>query len=171
MSFSIEYHRRYNGDTLFRQTLHMETKVLFHQKYFYELTLDELYAILRERSQVFVVEQNCVYQDMDDDDQKSIHVWLSVNDKIVAIGRVCPAGVHLKNISIGRVITTERGKGYGKQLMRFAIEVAQNEFKATLIDIEAQQYAKGFYEKAGFKQSSETFLLDNIRHIKMTWKA
>ena len=140
-----------------------------HKKTFQELTTDELYELLRVRSEVFVVEQNCVYQDMDGDDQKSIHMWLTVADKVVALARVCPAGTHMKEISIGRVITTERGKGYGKLIMLRAIDAAIEHFGATLIDIEAQEYARGFYEGIGFKQSSNTFMLDGIPHIKMTW--
>ena len=142
---------------------------VLHKKTFQELTTDELYELLRVRSEIFVVEQNCVYQDMDGDDQKSIHLWLTVADKIVALARVCPAGTHMKEISIGRVITTERGKGYGKQIMLYAIDAAIEHFGATLIDIEAQEYAKGFYESVGFKQSSDTFMLDGIPHIKMTY--
>ena len=145
-------------------------RTILHKKTFQELTTDELYELLKIRSEVFVVEQNCVYQDMDDDDQQSIHLWLTVNHKLVALARVCPAGTHLKEISIGRVITTVRGKGYGKQIMLHAIDAAIEHFNAKLIDIEAQEYAKGFYEGVGFKQSSETFLLDGIPHIKMTWK-
>ena len=142
---------------------------ILHKKTFQELTTDELYELLRVRSEVFVVEQNCVYQDMDGDDQKSIHLWLTVADRVVALARVCPAGTHMKEISIGRVITTERGKGYGKQIMLHSIETAVRHFGATHIDIEAQEYAKEFYERVGFKQSSDTFMLDGIPHIKMTW--
>ena len=91
----------------------MNIEPILHKKTFQELTTDELYELLRVRSEVFVVEQNCVYQDMDGDDQMSIHLWLTVADKLVALARVCPAGTHMKEISIGRVITTERGKGYG----------------------------------------------------------
>ncbi len=69
------------------------------------------------RSEVFVVEQNCVYQDLDGDDQKALHLWLTVGEKVVALARVCPTGTHMEAVSIGRVITTERGKGYGKQIM------------------------------------------------------
>ena len=141
-----------------------------HKKIFQELTTDELYELLRVRSDVFVVEQNFVYQDLDYDDQKSIHLWLTHDEKVVALARVCPAGTHMKEISIGRVITTERGKGYGKQIMLQAINAAVEHFCATHIDIEAQEYAKGFYEKVGFRQSSETFMLDGIPHIKMTWE-
>ena len=71
--------------------------------------------------------------------------------------------------SIGRVITTERGKGYGREIMLHAIEAAVSHFNAQLIDIEAQEYARGFYERVGFHQSSEPFILDGIPHIKMTW--
>ena len=156
-----------NGDErLAYQKLNKDSE--FHQKSFQELTVDELYELLRVRSEVFVVEQNCVYQDLDHDDQKSIHLWLTVANKVVALARVCPAGTHMKEVSIGRVITTERGKGYGKQIMLYAIDAAKEHFDAKLIDIEAQEYAKGFYESVGFRQSSDTFMLDGIPHIRMT---
>ena len=142
---------------------------VLHKKYFHELTTDELNELLRVRSEVFVVEQNCVYQDLDGDDQKSLHLWLTQSGKTVAMARVCPAGTHMKEISIGRVITTERGKGYGKQIMLHAIDAAVKHFGARCIDIEAQEYAKGFYEGVGFVQSSDTFMLDGIPHVKMTW--
>ena len=101
--------------------------------------------------------------------QDSIHLWLTLEGKTVAVARVCPAGTHMHDISIGRVITTERSQGYGKQIMRHAIEVGIECFGAERIDIEAQEYARGFYESVGFKQSSDTFMLDGIPHIKMTW--
>ena len=146
----------------------IKQEIVLHKKSFKELTVDELYELLRVRSEVFVVEQDCVYQYMDNDDQKSIHLWLTVADKVVALARVCPAGTHMKGISIGRVITTERGKGYGKLIMLYAIDAAKEHFDAKLIDIEAQEYAKGFYESVGFRQSSDTFMLDGIPHIRMT---
>lgn len=148
----------------------LKTKPVFHQKSFQELTVDELYELLRVRSEVFVVEQDCVYQDMDGDDQNSIHLWMTVAEKVVALARVCPAGTHLEEISIGRVITTVRDKGYGKQIMLYAIEAAKDHFGAKQIDLEAQEYARGFYESVGFRQSSDTFMLDGIPHIKMTLK-
>lgn len=147
----------------------MPTPIL-HKKTFRELTIDEFYELLRVRSEVFVVEQDCVYQDLDRDDQPSIHLWLSVDNRVVALCRVCPAGTHMSRVSIGRVATTERGKGYGKQIMLHAIEATKEHFGATVIDIEAQEYARGFYEKVGFKQSSAPFILDGIPHIKMTWQ-
>ncbi len=142
---------------------------ILHKKTFQELTTDELYELLRVRSEVFVVEQNCVYQDLDGDDQTAIHLWLTVGDQVVALARVCPAGTHMKEISIGRVITTLRRQGYGRQIMLHAIDAAIVHFKATLIAIEAQEYAKGFYESIGFKKTSDSFMLDGIPHVKMTW--
>ena len=150
--------------------MNTEQELVLHQKPFHQLTTDELYELLRVRSEVFVVEQNCVYQDLDGDDRKAIHLWLTQAGKTVALARVCPAGTHMTEISIGRVITTERGKGYGKEILLHAIDAASEHFGATLIDIEAQEYAKGFYESVGFKQSSGTFMLDGIPHIKMTWR-
>lgn len=143
---------------------------VLHKKLFQNLTIEELYQLLRVRSEVFVVEQNCVYQDLDCDDQASVHLWLTVEDRIVAMARVCPAHTHMEEVSIGRVITTERGKGYGKQIMLSAIEAAIVHFDATVIDIEAQEYAKGFYEKVGFRQSTASFMLDGISHVGMRWE-
>ena len=148
----------------------MNMALSLHKKTFPELSTDELYELLRVRSEVFVVEQNCVYQDLDNDDQLSVHLWLTENDKVVALCRVCPAGTHMEEVSIGRVITVERGKGYGKQIMLEGIQAAREYFGASRIDIEAQEYARGFYEQVGFRQSSEPFILDGIPHIKMTWK-
>lgn len=142
--------------------------LILHTKTFQELTVDELYELLRVRSDVFVVEQDCVYQDLDCDDQKSIHLWLTDGDIVVALCRVCPAGTHMEEISIGRVITTERGKGYGKRIMLEGIKAARQFFNAKRIDLEAQEYARGFYEQVGFRQSSEPFILDGIPHIRMT---
>ncbi len=144
---------------------------ILHKKLFRELTVDELYELLRVRSEVFVVEQDCVYQDLDGDDQFSVHLWLTEGDKVVALCRVCPAGTHMEEVSIGRVITTERGKGNGKRIMLEGIKVARDHFNAERIEIEAQEYARGFYEQVGFRQSSEPFILDGIPHIRMTWTA
>ena len=133
----------------------MYPPLILHKKTFGELTTDELYELLRVRSEVFVVEQNCVYQDMDGDDQCSIHLWLTQGERVVALARVCPAGTHMQEVSIGRVITTDRGKGYGKQIMLHAIDAAIEHFDAN--------------ESVGFRQSSDTFMLDGIPHIRMTF--
>ena len=144
--------------------------LILHTKRFDQLTVDELYELLRIRSEVFVVEQNCVYQDLDRDDQEAVHLWLTEGGKVVALCRVCPAGTHMREVSVGRVITTERGKGYGKRIMLVGIAAAREHFHAKVIEIEAQEYAKGFYEQVGFRQSSDPFMLDDIPHIKMTWR-
>ena len=144
--------------------------LILHTKRFDQLTVDELYELLRIRSEVFVVEQNCVYQDLDQGDQEAVHLWLTEGGKVVALCRVCPAGTHMREVSVGRVITTERGKGYGKRIMLEGIAAAREHFHAKVIEIEAQEYAKGFYEQVGFRQSSDPFILDGIPHIKMTWR-
>ena len=145
--------------------------LVLHKKWFSELTTQELDELLRISSDVFVVEQDCVYQDLDYDDQPALHLWLTEGDLIVALCRVCPAGTHMEEVSIGRVITTVRGKGYGRQIMLVGIEAAKEHFGAKRMDIEAQEYAKGFYEQVGFRQSSEPFILDGIPHIKMNYTA
>ena len=145
--------------------------IVTHKKTFPQLTTAQLYELLRIRSAVFVVEQDCVYQDLDNDDQAALHIWLTEGDQVVALCRVCPAGVHMETVSIGRVITIVRGKGYGKKIMLEGIQAAREHFCATRIDIEAQEYAKGFYEQVGFRQCSAPFLLDGIPHIRMTWTA
>ena len=135
----------------------METSIepKLHKKSFQDLTVDELYELLRVRSEVFVVEQDCVYQDMDGDDQKSIHLWLTVADKVVALARVCPAGTHMKEISIGRVITTVRGKGYGKQIMLYAIDVAKEHFGAKQMTLRHRNMLRAF-TKASVSDSHQT---------------
>ena len=145
-------------------------KLTLHVKTFDALTVSELYALLQVRSDVFVVEQNCVYQDLDDDDQTALHLWITDNDdRIMALARVCSAGTHMKEVSIGRVIATERGKGYGMIIIRAAVEAAVSVFGTQIIEIEAQKYALRLYEKAGFRQTSDVFMLDGIPHIKMTY--
>lgn len=145
--------------------------MILHQKRFLELTVNELYDLLHLRSKVFAVEQNIVYQDLDYDDLQAIHLWITEDKQIKALCRVCPAGTHMQEISIGRVISTERGKGYGKQIMLAAIQAARQLWNAHKIEIEAQEYARKFYEKVGFKCVSEPFMLEGIKHIKMIWQA
>lgn len=136
-------------------------------KKFHELTLDELYAILKLRSDVFVVEQNCVYPDLDDRDQAAIHVWLQDEDGIEAYLRVMGKGVTQEHAAIGRVIAKKRRCGLGSRVLRAGIDAAQRQFGADKIYLEAQVYAKSLYEKQGFRQVSEEFLEDGIPHVKM----
>ncbi len=140
---------------------------MWHVKTFQELTTDELYALLHVRSQVFIVEQNSIYQDLDYDDQSAIHLWKTEGDKIVAMARVTPAGKHLEEDSIGRIITTERGKGLGLEVVRKALQVAKERLGAKKIKIQAQQQAKGFYEKLGFVAISEPYMHEGRPHLDM----
>lgn len=141
----------------------METVV----KTFRELTPDELFDIYRLRIEVFVVEQNCAYQDIDDADKESYHVWLKDERGILAYLRVIPAGAQYETVGIGRVIAAYRRQGYGSAVLAEGIKVAKEKFNADVITVGAQVYARGLYEKAGFKQVSEEYSEDNIPHIKM----
>ncbi len=141
-----------------------------HVKKFDQLRPNELYALLQIRSEVFVVEQNCVYQDLDNNDLSALHLWITKNNKIVAMCRVCAANTYLSEVSIGRVISTERGKGYGKVIVKAAIETAiTRNKKLTCIDINAQIEKQMFYEKLGFISISEPFLIDEQQHIHMRY--
>lgn len=145
-------------------------ELTLHVKSFNELTLNELYSLLHIRSQVFVNEQNCVYQDLDFNDQLCIHAWLTRDDKIVAMLRVCPAGVtNIPNVSIGRVITTERGKGYGEMIVRHGLRLAVERLNAKAVQIHAQDQARGFYEKVGFHAISEPYIYEGLPHLDMLW--
>ena len=136
-------------------------------KRFEELTLAELYEILRLRSAVFVVEQTCPYQDIDNKDQAALHLWLSDEDGIAAYLRVMDRGVYDEEVAIGRVISLRRRRGYALQLLQEGVRVAREAFGARLISVEAQVYARSLYEKAGFQQASGEFLEDGIPHIRM----
>ncbi len=137
-------------------------------KQFRELTANELYEILKLRAAVFVVEQNCAYQDPDDLDQAAIHVWLEEDGGgIAAYLRVLDKGVESEHAAIGRVIAKTRRKGYGTRVLQAGIRAAKTYFDEDTVYLEAQTYAKAFYEKAGFRQISDEFLIDNIPHIQM----
>jgi ElaA protein len=137
-------------------------------KQYKELTLDELHDIYRYRVSVFVVEQNCPYQEVDGNDKVSWHLWLEDKGEMVAYLRVLPAGTTFEDVSIGRMICTRRRQGLATQLLREGIKLAVEKFHAERITIEAQVYARGLYEKVGFVQTSDEFLEDGIPHIKMT---
>ncbi|MBQ1275025.1 MAG: GNAT family N-acetyltransferase [Cellulosilyticum sp.] len=136
-------------------------------KHFKALSLEELYEILRVRAAVFVVEQTCVYQDLDEKDQSAYHVFLKDDKGIKAYLRVLDKGVSYEEASIGRVLTVDRGCGLGEKIVTEGIKVAKEKFQADRIRISAQLYAKGFYEKAGFKQVSDEYLEDGIVHVAM----
>ena len=136
---------------------------------FDELTTKELYAILRLRSEVFVVEQNCVFLDMDNKDQQCWHVSGWNHDQLIAYTRIVPPGIAYKEPSIGRVVTSPsaRRTGAGWQVMEYSIEKLFSIFGKQPIRIGAQLYLKNFYESLGFHQSSDVYLDDGIEHIEM----
>lgn len=138
-------------------------------KNFSELTTEDLYAILQLRSEVFVVEQDCVYQDIDYKDQKAIHVIGYKNDKIVAYTRIFKPGDYFLEASIGRVVVekTERKYRYGHIIMKASIKEIQKIFNELTIKISAQKYLKKFYESHEFVQKGEEYLEDGIPHIGM----
>lgn len=141
----------------------MELKV----KSFTQLSNTELYAILKLRVDVFVVEQACPYPEVDGRDEDSLHVWLEEDGEILAYLRVLDRGVESEYVAIGRVIAARRRQGLGSEIMKAGIRVAQEHFHAEAIYLEGQVYAQGFYESLGFRQISEPYLEDNIPHIKM----
>ena len=138
-------------------------------KHFNELTVHELYALIKLRNEVFVVEQNCVFQDADDNDQHCFHLCGLVGNVLVAYARIVPAGVTYPYNSIGRVITSPayRKEGFGKALMTEAIKQVENLFGKKPIKIGAQLYLKRFYQDFGFRQTGEMYLEDGIPHIEM----
>ena len=140
-----------------------------HVKKFNELTRDELYSIIQHRISVFVVEQKCPYMELDDRDQAALHVWLEDEDGIAAYLRVMDRGIESEYVSIGRVISVKRMQGFGSRILMEGISVARECFSADRIYLEAQVYAKRFYEYHGFHQISEEFIEDGIPHIKMLW--
>ena len=144
-------------------------EIFWKYKFFDELTIAELYTILQLRSEVFVVEQNCVYQDADNKDEKSFHLLGFIDETLVAYCRILPPGISFSAASIGRVLTSPKYRyfGYGRQLMELAVKKTLLQFSCAEIIIGAQLYLKTFYESIGFVQISPTYLEDNIPHIEM----
>ncbi|HWJ30043.1 MAG TPA: GNAT family N-acetyltransferase [Flavisolibacter sp.] len=138
-------------------------------KKFEELTPFELYAIMQLRIEVFIIEQNCVFQDADDKDQGAWHLMGLQNHKLVAYTRLLPQGAAYEQASIGRVVTSPsvRREGAGRLLMRESIKQVYGLFGVGSIKIGAQLYLKKFYESLGFQQISDIYLEDGIEHIYM----
>ncbi|PWL39886.1 GNAT family N-acetyltransferase [Flagellimonas aquimarina] len=141
-------------------------------KTFEELTNTELYQLMRLRSEVFVVEQDCVYQDLDNKDQKALHVLGKKDNKIVAYTRVFKPGDYFKNTSIGRVVVHEKERkfGYGMIIMEASLKEIKKRFPDNSIELSAQTYLVKFYTSLGFKVFGEEYLEDGIPHIRMIRK-
>ena len=139
----------------------------FNSKTFAELTVNELYEILKARETIFLLEQNIVCQDIDDKDKESLHCFLSDGERIVAYLRAyeCDEG-----IAIGRVLTLEHKKGLGKELMLGSMAIIKEHFNCSKIYAHAQKQAEGFYKKLGFETVSDEYLEEGVVHITMVKK-
>ena len=140
-------------------------------KTFSELTSDELYDILRLRAEIFVVEQDCVYNDLDGLDKVAVHQFIKREGKVVAYSRLLKPGTRFPECSIGRVVVkqSERGKGLGIGLMKNAVKYIFQEWGTTKIKISAQKYLRKFYENLGFEIVTEEYLEDGIPHFGMMY--
>ena len=138
-------------------------------KKFEALTANELYTILRLRSEVFVVEQDCVYQDLDDKDKKALHVIGWYGNTIVAYTRIFDVKLYFNEASIGRVVVDQkhRSKGFGTDIMNASIDAIKKHYNQTQIKISAQTYLIKFYNKLGFKEQGKPYLEDGIPHTAM----
>ena len=138
-------------------------------KSFKDLNTQELYDLLQLRSEVFVVEQDCVYQDIDGKDQKALHILGYKNSKLVAYTRIFKPGDYFKKSSIGRVVVleNERQHNYGFQIMKASVETIKIHYNETEIKISAQTYLKKFYNNLDFNEIGEEYLEDGIPHIAM----
>ena len=138
-------------------------------KTFEQLSLEELYFILQLRSEVFVVEQDCIYQDIDAKDQYALHIIGKKDTKIIAYTRVFKGGDYFKEASIGRVVVSlkDRHLNYGQQIMEASILAIKNNYDTSEIKISAQKYLENFYNNLGFKTIGDSYLEDGIPHIAM----
>ena len=136
---------------------------------FSSLNTDQLYRLLQLRSEVFVVEQDCVYQDLDGKDKKALHILGTVEGNIVAYTRVFKPGDYLEKAAIGRVVVASdfRKRDFGKAIMQASIAAVENHFNTTAIGLSAQTYLLNFYNDLGFSALGETYLEDGIPHIYM----
>lgn len=136
---------------------------------FEELSRDELYEILKERTAVFVVEQNCPYQEVDDKDQIALHVLGIEAGKLIAYARIFKAGDYTPEPSIGRVLVrkSHRNRGLGQEIMKASLDAVKSRLKSDIAVVSAQCYLEKFYEELGFRSTGEPYLEDGIPHIKM----
>mgnify|MGYP000106099428 CR=1 FL=1 len=136
---------------------------------FSELTTSQLYEILQIRAAVFIVEQDCVYQDIDGKDQKALHMLGYDTGVLVAYTRIFKASDYLPKASIGRVLVhmEHRKKAFGREIMQASIQAVNSRFKSLEIEISAQTYLLEFYQSLGFIAIGDGYLEDGIPHINM----
>lgn len=133
-----------------------------------EISARDLYLILKLRQDIFIVEQNCIYEDIDNIDPDSEHVYLKKDKQIIAYSRIVPAGIKFQYPSIGRIVVHKsfRGKGFGKEIVRRSLGLLSEREVATVL-IEAQSHLQKFYESLGFRKVSSPYPIDGLSHIKM----
>ena len=141
---------------------------MFVAKTFNELTTKEIYEILKARAAVFVVEQNIVYQDMDDKDYDSLHVYCEEDGKVTAYLRAFETEPGV--VRMGRVLTLQHGQGLGGKLLEYGLDEIRKRYSPKTIVIDSQCHAIGFYEKVGFEVCSDEFLEEGVMHVKMELK-
>lgn len=143
--------------------------IIWKVKIFDDITTKELYAILKVRQEVFVVEQEAAYLDADGYDQEAIHIWGEMDDKVVAYCRVFDCGIKYEETSIGRVLTHPdyRKLKLGRTLIGYAVDVIENRYKTSAIRISAQDYLIKFYGDFGFIATDKKYLEDNLPHTEM----
>jgi ElaA protein len=145
-------------------------EIIWTTKHFNDLSVHEYHDLLYLRTEVFVVEQDCPYQEVDDKDKASFHlVGKTANGNVVAVSRILPPGVSYKEVSVGRVAIKQnsRGKGIADKMMLETFEFIKHEFGEVPVRISAQEYLLNFYNKHGFKQVGEMYLEDDIPHVEM----
>ena len=144
-------------------------KIIWKQKKWEELNKKNLHEILQIRSKIFVVEQKCVYQDIDNKDPKAIHLYGKIKNKIVAYSRIFNEGDFYKEISFGRalVLKNQRGKGLGDELVQKSIEIIKGNWPNKKVKISAQAHLNNFYKKHGFIEKGKEYLEDGIPHVSM----
>ena len=151
----------------------MTNKLNFIWRSFDSISKDELYDVLSLRQRVFIIEQDCFYEDLDYSDQDANHLLLYQDNKLIGYSRVFPPGIKYYAASIGRIVTDldYRGKGYGKSITHESIQFLKNNFPESDITISAQHRLVDFYENLGFETEGNVYLEDDIDHIKMTLKS
>ncbi|MBM7554318.1 GNAT family N-acetyltransferase [Thalassobacillus pellis] len=147
--------------------------MVWKQKHFHELDRKELYKILQIRVNIFVVEQNCPYPELDGYDEDAIHLWMEEGDDIAAYCRLVPGGTKYELPSIGRVLVHKeyRGNGYARTLMEKALAVLEEQWKEKGIFLQGQEHLRGFYQSCGFQPVSDVYLDDGIPHVDMIKKS
>lgn len=146
------------------------TDIKWQCKPFNELSLQQLYDLLALRAEVFVVEQDCPYQDLDGKDQQCLHILgTNADGSLVATARIVPAGLSYADVALGRIVTSPkvRRTGAGKQLMTYSLEEIIARYGAVPVVMSAQCYLLAFYGSFGFKPQGEEYLEDGIPHMHM----